>query len=654
MGINVGRPDVLIKLNEQDGMLTYGGVPVCDGQHGGSGTGEDTPLPAVGGTVALVDSFADLDPNAPDGSLALAWNPAYQISPLELGAYDADDREYQVPNKLVSFAQTMEYRESMYTRALQSFLSKYPLEYRQYWQSATFDEGCYRRGVFRNNGDGSYTEITNTFRVGDDISNYWYADRDHCFYVEAELRSTHKDWSIWDRECMLLGAVPVVTDAEDNIFVRERIECEGILSDGIIAPNATTKYLIAAMWEGDAMHRTFLELFPGATKVGGNIYRVPLIYLYSFEDMDARIEIKVEDDSERGYHTEEASFHLQAGWNVIYVIGAIRFSAKDKEWELEDAEFDSVEPLDAAPAFSVQTDETGTIEYWRENADLVLEGALMQKRETHTSGLYIKTENWQPIHAGMLPRIDVDKYSNDISVLYERVDEMANDLEDNPPYHSNRYVLDALSEDNGALVYNGTHIRTISSIDLNGQYNGFDSYRINFTDGTQEYFNVLHPSANPISSIMFYDGGQSCPEGCEVHYGNGEKKYADVSGLDLSVAFGKYSDMELHPARSFGDQRIYLKIGSACPTEGGYSQFIDISDSDRDTAKLDYIDMVLGTGFETENLYERVYRNYNAGLWTNYHVRKAVEHGWINETDYENLTGEPYATDEEENTDDQD
>ena len=108
MGVNVGRPDVLIKLNEQDGKLTFDGVPVCDGEHsGGSGTGEDTPLPAVTGTVALVDSFADLDPNAPDGSLALAWNPAYQISPLELGAYDADDREYQVPNKLVSFAQTM-------------------------------------------------------------------------------------------------------------------------------------------------------------------------------------------------------------------------------------------------------------------------------------------------------------------------------------------------------------------------------------------------------------------------------------------------------------------------------------------------------------------------------------------------------------------
>ena len=97
---------------------------------------------------------------------------------------------------------------------------------------------------------------------------------------------------------------------------------------------------------------------------------------------------------------------------------------------------------------------------------------------------------------------------------------------------------------------------------------------------------------------------------------------------------------QINTARKFGGVIISLTI--------------DISDSDRDTAKLDYLDMVLGAGFETENLYERVYRNYNAGLWTNYHVRKAVEHGWINETDYENLTGEPYATDEEENTDDQD
>ena len=137
MGVNVGKPDVLIKLDEENGKLTFDGVPVCDGQHGGSGG--DTPLPAVPGTVALVDSFADLDPNAADGSLALAWNPEYEISPLVLGAYDPDDKEYLISNKLVSFAQTMEYRESMYTNALQSFLSKYPLQYRQYWQGATFD-----------------------------------------------------------------------------------------------------------------------------------------------------------------------------------------------------------------------------------------------------------------------------------------------------------------------------------------------------------------------------------------------------------------------------------------------------------------------------------------------------------------------------------
>ena len=359
MGVNVGKPDVLIKLDEENGKLTFDGVPVCDGQHGGSGG--DTPLPAVPGTVALVDSFADLDPNAADGSLALAWNPEYEISPLVLGAYDPDDKEYLISNKLVSFAQTMEYRESMYTNALQSFLSKYPLQYRQYWQGATFDGDCYRRGVLRNNGDGTYTAVTDTFSVGDDISGFWYADRDYGFYLEAYLCSTHKDWSIWDREHMSLSVVPVFTDAEDNIFVRERIECEGVLSDGVVAPNATTKYLIAAMWKGDAMHRTFQELFPGATKVGGNIYRVPLIFLYSFEEMSASVVSKVEDDSETGYHTEEVSFHLQAGWNALYVIGAIRLDPKDKEWELEDASIDSAVPMDAAPVFSMQTDETGTI-----------------------------------------------------------------------------------------------------------------------------------------------------------------------------------------------------------------------------------------------------------------------------------------------------
>ena len=43
MGVNVGKPDVLIKLDEEDGKLTYGGVPVCDGEHSG-GSGGEKPL----------------------------------------------------------------------------------------------------------------------------------------------------------------------------------------------------------------------------------------------------------------------------------------------------------------------------------------------------------------------------------------------------------------------------------------------------------------------------------------------------------------------------------------------------------------------------------------------------------------------------------
>ena len=71
------------------------------------------------------------------------------------------------------------------------------------------------------------------------------------------------------------------------------------------------------------------------------------------------------------------------------------------------------------------------------------------------------------------------------------------------------------------------------------------------------------------------------------------------------------------------------------------------------THSQEQIDMMLGTSFETQLLFERVQRNYNAGFWTIEHLRQAVEHNWINETDYENLTGEPYAPDEEDNTDDQ-
>ncbi|MBQ7542793.1 MAG: hypothetical protein IJT44_10945, partial [Clostridia bacterium] len=73
MGVNVGKPDVLIKLDEEDGKLTYGGMPVCDGEHSGG----DTPQPAVSGKVVIVDGFDDLDTDAEAGSLALVQNPEF-------------------------------------------------------------------------------------------------------------------------------------------------------------------------------------------------------------------------------------------------------------------------------------------------------------------------------------------------------------------------------------------------------------------------------------------------------------------------------------------------------------------------------------------------------------------------------------------------
>ena len=646
MGVNVGKPDVLIKLDEENGKLTYGGAPVCDGHSSGG----DTPVSVVSGKVAIVDSFADLDPNAEDGSLALARNADYAMAALEPDGYDSERDEYRIPNKLVSFAPQIEYRESVYTRALQNFMNSYPLAYRSYWSGATFDEGCRRKGVFRQNGDGTYTEITGDFHTGDSLSGYWYASRDREFYMETEIESTRKEFSIWGREYLWMCTVPVIQDAQDNVFTRERIECDGIMCDGIVAPNATTKYLIGAMWDGDTRQRPFLELFPGAVKVGGNIYRVPLIYLYAFEDMDGTFEYEEDDDSDKGYHMATVALHLQHGWNVVYALGALTYDPKDKAYEFEGVSLDSVEPVDGVPQFSIQTDETGTMEFHREIDALLFDGALVSKKEIHPAGLYIKTTNWLPINTDMLPRAQGTDYTSDIDALYERTDELENAQHE----HSNKYVLDNLYESDGVLHYNGHRMRILQSVQFSGRYDNYDEYILYFADGSTDSMIIQHgPNSSAITGINFYASGMPYIDGCGVQYADGSEKHVSLTGLDLSVAFTNFREPMLHQTRQFGDTRMYLKLGGSNPTEGGYSQYVDLHDGDRDTAKLDYLDMMLGTGFETQLLYERVQRNYNAGFWTIEHLRKAVEHNWINETDYENLTGEPYALDEEDNTDDQ-
>jgi hypothetical protein len=216
-------------------------------------------------------------------------------------------------------------------------------------------------------------------------------------------------------------------------------------------------------------------------------------------------------------------------------------------------------------------------------------------------------------------------------------------------------VLDALSEDNGTLMYNGSRIRTISSIDLDGQYNGFDSYRINFTDGTQEYFNVMNSSRGGITSVLFQTNEEPGIDRCSVKFENGSVSNFLVSGLDLSVAFANNNDPYVHQDRRFGDTRVYFKLAGDGSNTENYRHFIDFSDSDHDTAKLDYIDMMLGTGFETVCLFERARRNYEAGYWNAEHLRQAVTHDWINEADYKTLTGDVYMPDDEEDeTNDQD
>ena len=653
MGVNVGKPDVLIKLDEENGKLTYGGVPVCDGEHSG-GSGGESPASAASTAVALVDNFSELDPDAEGGSLALAKNPEYALSPIQMTDYNDDKEEYRLANQLVSFSPEIEYRESVYNRALQAYMNKYPLEYFSFWQGATFTADRRAHGVYRRNGDGTYTEITDSLNVGDDISEYYYSERDRRFYLEMGFCSTRKDFSIWGREEMFVCAVPIVPDAQDNIFVRERIRCDGILGEGIIAPDATTKYLIAGMWSGDPLQRTFLDIFPGASKISGNIYRVPLMVLYAFEDMDASVVAEDEDEDE--HYTEEIlSFHLQAGWNVLYVTASMRLNAREKEWQMENAEFDSVEPMDGAPHYAIQTDETGTLDFGRDYADQVLDGVFVQKKEVHPVGLYIKTTSWFPISPSMLPKIDVDKYSGLLDELYERVDETINYLEDNPPYHSNRYVLDALSEDNGTLMYNGSRIRTISSIDLDGQYNGFDSYRINFTDGTQEYFNIICPKGIDVSSMHFNFSQPASGDTVTVYYNNGTEQQFPLYGFNFNLAFqGEDSGSMLHHGRQFGDHYAYFKFGNWAEYGEWYPLCVDISDLDRNTAKLDYIDMMMGTGFETEGLYDRAQRNYTAGYWNADHLRQAVAHGWITAGDFKNMTGMTYDDQGDEPYDDPD
>ena len=648
MGVNVGKPDVLIKLDEENGKLTYGGVPVCDGEHSGG----DTPQPAVSGKVVIVDGFDDLDTDAEAGSLALVQNPEFDLAALELDDYDADKDRYRIPNKLVTFAPQIEYRESVYTRALQNFLSKYPLQYYKYWSEATLSEwGRKTRGVFRQNGDGTYTDITSQFSVGDRVGDYWYATRDHCFYMEAEVDTTHKDSSTWDDEELYLSAIPILLDAQDNLFVRERIECEGIMSDGIVAPNATTKYLIGAMWDGDTRQRTFLEMFPGAEKIGGNIYRIPAIYLYAFEDMDGSFEYEQDDDSDKGYHMETVSMHLQAGWNVVFLLGALEYDSHDKRWELDNVSFDTAEPLDGAPMFSVLTDETGTLDFHREIDSLLFEGALVSRTEIHPSGLFIKTTLWRPINTELLPKVTSEDYSGDISELYERTDEIRNELDDNSPYHHNRYLLDNLYDEGGALAYNGQRMRTLQSIRFNCRYDGYDEYILFFADGSADSLHVLHTpvgNGNAVTGISFYTSGAPYIDGCAFQFEDGSERFVSLSGLDMHVAFANVNeDPEVHEWRQFGDTRVYLKIGGSNPTISGYSQFIDLGEGDRNTAKLDYIDMMMGTGFETERLYSRAERNYHAGFWTEEHLRQAVTHGWIDDYDFFKITGLDYEPDDE-------
>ena len=128
-----------------------------------------------------------------------------------------------------------------------------------------------------------------------------------------------------------------------------------------------------------------------------------------------------------------------------------------------------------------------------------------------------------------------------------------------------------------------------------------------------------------------------------VYFNNGDYAQIPFSGFDFNLAFqGEDSGGMLHQGRQFGDRYAYFKFGSWADYGEFYPLCVNISDLDRNTAKLDYIDMMMGTGFETEGLYDRAQRNYTAGYWNADHLRQAVAHGWIGTDDFQNMTGMPY------------
>ena len=635
--------EVLERFGETDNVPTFDGMPIGTGQAGGAVT--------VTGRIAVVDGFADLDPDAESGSLALVQNADYDLSALELNDYDSDRDRYRIPNKQVSFAQTIEYRETVYNRALQNHMNSYPLTYREYWSRATFESYCLRRGVFRKNDDGTYTDITDGFSVGDSIGGYWYLERDRDFYMEAEVETTHKDHSLIEDEELCLVTVPVVQDVRDNIYVREHIECDGLFSDGIVAPNATTKYVIGALWDGDIRSRSFLDLFPGATKIAGNIYRVPAIYLYAFEDLDASFEYEVDDDSDRGYHMESLSLHLQAGWNALFIVGALVYDSEDREYEFEGITLDGAEPISGAPHYSVQTDETGSVDFHREIDILLFDGAFVSREENHPAGFFVKTTDWQPINNELLPRVKQADSTQILNGLSERCDE----LEDRMHEHYNKYLLDNLREESGTLVYNGHRMRDISSITFDCRYEGYDSYRIDYTDGTVGYFNIPWQKSHDVSQMNFNFSQPASWDTVTAYYSDGTEKQFPLYGFDFNLAFqGEDSGGMLHQGRTFGDRYAYFKFGNFMEYGEWYPLCVDISDLDRNTAKLDYIDMMTGAGFETEGLYDRAQRNYTAGYWNADHLRQAVAHGWITASDFKNMTGMTYEDENYEPYDDPD
>ena len=592
-----------------------------------------------GGTsgVSIVEDFSQLSEKAQDGSLALVLAPTYSWANMDYSHYDSEHEEYTIANKTVSLSSDITENESALREIIERFMEKYPIRYIQYWSGATLERWDLPNGVFRKNDDDTYTDVSDQFHVGDPVGGYYYADRDRSFYIEAYLSSTDKDDSVTETN-IYLGVIPIVEDEKNNFFTRNRIEPEGFMDGYLVNADATSSYVLCAMRNVESSDSTIAEWQPDAVHLGGNYYRLPILYLYAFEDLTFPFNFENEDEFGNEY-MDSTELHLCAGWNALYINVDIVYDERYNEYEFGDRiEIAGTEPCIYGLPFEVITDETGYIEFNRQWDQFILGDVWKERNTVHPSGLYIKNGAWQPVDTSILPMLK----KTPITSLKQH-------------NHSNKELLDNLYYDGSGLRCYGSYVGIrpmgISQEDYGNEYR----YGLQFSNGMTHYFNV--PKANTVTEMKLLESTPGTAI-LGVHYEDGG--YREFSfdlprtnqHLYIRYASSPNGTPEyMHDAPEQYDTYMGLCLTDSdyAPTDYGSYQWIRYKTPEnqvtRDRARLDYLDMMTGIRFdESISTYAVVRDYYYAGYWTATHLRHAVEKNWIDADTFRELSGMEYSS----------